>query len=260
MQDQSLSAGGGSVMSSFVQNKPFYSGRDIFYLKPKKTMTLAEKLFYCMCLRANKYKFSFGRQANKTLKTIDLPDEIPSWVYKTKALDLVDIKESLHNKNIKLTDRKWSSFRYDRFFKIESGIGGRRKDISIDGKIPLITAIDENNGLIGFVKNEPKHADNVISVVRNGENVATAFYQSKPFCSTEDVHIFNPKGFTLNSYVALFLIPLIKKEKYRYSYGRKWGISRMNETKIMLPIDNTGNPDWKFMEDYVKSLPYSRNL
>ena len=27
-------AGGGSVMSSFVQNKPFYSGRDIFYLKP----------------------------------------------------------------------------------------------------------------------------------------------------------------------------------------------------------------------------------
>ena len=34
----------------------------------------------------------------------------------------------------------------------------------------------------------------------------------------------------------------------------------MNETIIMLPVDDKNNPDWKFMEDYIKSLPYSSNL
>ena len=34
----------------------------------------------------------------------------------------------------------------------------------------------------------------------------------------------------------------------------------MNETIIQLPVDENDNPDWQFMEDYIKSLPYSKNL
>ena len=34
----------------------------------------------------------------------------------------------------------------------------------------------------------------------------------------------------------------------------------MNETIIMLPVDYNDNPDWQFMENYIKSLPYSNNL
>jgi hypothetical protein len=33
----------------------------------------------------------------------------------------------------------------------------------------------------------------------------------------------------------------------------------MKKTKIKLPSDD-GKPDWQFMEDYIKSLPYSSNL
>ena len=29
---------------------------------------------------------------------------------------------------------------------------------------------------------------------------------------------------------------------------------------IKLPVDKDGKPDWQFMEDYIKSLPYSVNL
>jgi len=83
-------AGGGSVMESFLQPEPFYSGRDLFYLKPKVEMTDQVKLFYCVCLRANKYRFNYGRQANRTLKDIELPepDSIPSWVMHTDLDDL----------------------------------------------------------------------------------------------------------------------------------------------------------------------------
>jgi hypothetical protein len=58
----------------------------------------------------------------------------------------------------------------------------------------------------------------------------------------------------------MFLITLIKKEKYRYSYGRKWGIGRMNESLIKLPVNEKKQPDFQFMENYIKSLPYSSNL
>ncbi len=40
----------------------------------------------------------------------------------------------------------------------------------------------------------------------------------------------------------------------------KLGRYRMNETIIMLPVDYNDNPDWQFMENYIKSLPYSNNL
>lgn len=75
-------AGGGSVLETFVQVEPFYSGRDLYYLRPKVELSLEQKLYYCMCIRANKYRFNYGRQANRTLKDIPIPivSEIPPWV------------------------------------------------------------------------------------------------------------------------------------------------------------------------------------
>ena len=250
-------ATGGSVMSSFVQVKPFYSGRDIFYLKPINEMTIQEKLFYCVCLRANKYKFSYGRQANRTINDLKLPDRIPNWVNQTLIESPITQKPDTR-KIINLSDQKWLKFRYADLFRIERGQGARKKDIVDNGTIPIVTSIGSNNGWSGMVSLKPKHKSNVIGVNRNG-SVGEAFYQPRSFCSTEDVHIFNPQ-FKLNLHRALFLITLIKKEKYRYSFGRKWGIKRMNETIMHLPVDKNNRPDWKFMEDYIKSLPYSGNL
>ena len=71
-------AGGGSVLSTFYQPLPFYSGRDLYILKPKKTMDITEMLFYAYCIRLNKYKYNYGRQANKTLKDILIPAKIPA--------------------------------------------------------------------------------------------------------------------------------------------------------------------------------------
>lgn len=74
-------AGGGSVLSTFVQEEPYYSGRDLYILTPKQEMTLVEKLYYCHLINYNKYRYNYGRQANRTLEDIELPDAIPSWIY-----------------------------------------------------------------------------------------------------------------------------------------------------------------------------------
>ena len=75
-------AGGGSVLATFLQLESYYSGRDLFYLTALVPMTDSQKLYYCACIRSNRYRYSYGRQANKTLKELLIPaiDSIPSWV------------------------------------------------------------------------------------------------------------------------------------------------------------------------------------
>ena len=92
-------AGGGSVMESFLQTEPYYSGRDLYYLTAKFELSDQEKLYYCACLRANKYRYNYGRQANRTLRDILVPspNEIPAWVNHTMSELVVEMKAVLTN-------------------------------------------------------------------------------------------------------------------------------------------------------------------
>ena len=254
-------AGGGSVLETFLQPAPFYSGRDLYYLVPLIELTTAQKLFYCACIRANKYRYSYGRQANKTLREIKIPavNEIPSWVSSFDINLFAGIEEpALNLPTPKLDASQWKAFEYQELFTIERGTGPRQKDLGESGITPFITSTDANNGLSGFASCKPTHNGNTIGVNRNG-SVAEAFYQPIPFCSTEDVHIFTPK-FALTPAIGLFLATLIRKEKYRFGYGRKWGIQRMKVSTIRLPASPSGTPDWQFMENYIQTLPYSSQL
>lgn len=253
-------AGGGSVLETFLQPEPFYSGRDLYYLKPKINLTTAEKLFYCTCIRMNKYKYSYGRQANRSLRKLSVPsmDEIPKWVRKMNSVQFDGVEKPYSNVLMAFETKQWKPFRYSDLFNIERGRGPRKKDLDGSGSTPFITSSDSNNGLTNYTAEESIHEGNTIGVNRNG-SVAEAFYQPVSFCSTEDVHIFIPK-FKLNQYIAMFLITLIKQEKYRYNYGRKWGIDRMNKSVFYLPVKASGKIDWEFMENYIKTLPYSSSI
>jgi len=58
----------------------------------------------------------------------------------------------------------------------------------------------------------------------------------------------------------MFLITLLRLEQFRFSYGMTGKKERLQDFYIKLPVDSKNNPDWEFMEDYIKSLPYSSNL
>lgn len=74
---------GGSALASFVQPRAFYTAQNIDVLNPRIPMSDEVKLYYCMCIEANRFRYStFGREANRTLKTIVVPglNAIPDWV------------------------------------------------------------------------------------------------------------------------------------------------------------------------------------
>lgn len=70
----------GSVLMAYVQPEDFYVAHQIAVLTPIKPMTLEKKQYYCLCIRQNIYKYNYGRQADKTLKDLELPDKVPDFV------------------------------------------------------------------------------------------------------------------------------------------------------------------------------------
>lgn len=75
------------------------------------------------------------------------------------------------------------------------------------------------------------HEGNTITVVYNGAGVADAFYQAIPFWASDDVNVLYPK-FALTPEVALLTCTVIRKEKYRFSNGRKWHLERTERINI----------------------------
>ena len=249
-------AGGGSVLETFVQTKSYYSGRDLYVLTPKNEMLLSEKLYYCMCIRSNSYRYNYGRQANKTLKDIELPDTIPQWVYDTKINPITTTKSN--TKTPPLDIEKWGEFALSELFFVKSSIDRNLFNSDV-GATPYVASSLENNGITAYIDAEPSQKPNTLTIARNG-SVGATFYQANAYCSSpDDIRVLNPR-FNMNKYVGLFIKTIIEQEKFKYGYGRKLGTKRIEKVKIKLPVTQQGLPDWVYMENYIKSLPYGDRI
>ena len=245
-------AGGGSVLSTFVQNKPYYSGRDLYVLTPKEEMSLNEKLFWCTAIQKNAYRYSYGRQANKTLGDLELPDHVPEFV---KSYEISPPKtENSNNISLPLCAQKWKDFCLSTLFEIKGTITTppTHFDSTVTkGEFPYVTTRSKNNGVTDFYDFYTE-IGNVITV----DSAVAGFpaFQIKNFSASDHVEKLIPL-FPMTTNIALFIVTLLKKEMYRYSYGRKCNQIKLKNTVIKLPEKNV-NPDWEFIENYIKFLPY----
>lgn len=296
----SVAGGGSSVLSTYVQEEPFYSGRDLYLLIPKIELSKEAKMFITTIIEKNKYRYSFGRQANKTLPFLEIllpikysganpaidtnyeySDEgyIPDWQFMEdyikslhyKPLTTTQINTTSNNLNVS----EWKRFCLGRLFEIKKGKRLTAED-QTDGDNIYIGAIDSNNGVANKIGQSPIHEGNTISLSYNG-SVGEAFYQPEPYWATDDVNALYSKYEGFNKYIGLFFVAVIRKEKYRFNYGRKWTLENMKETEICLPVKKNGNnapiidgtcifseqgyvPDWDYMENYIKNLPYGDRI
>lgn len=266
--DISVPLGGSYLLSAFVQQEDFVTGQNVDVLRPKKTMTEKEKWFYCYVLRENRFKFSaFGREVNKYIQDIEVPDLVPEWV-NDASLKMPETKNI--NSKLKLNFDKWKSFKIDKLFSIERGNITSLNELE-EGDIPIVSATDKNQG-ISYYGNVPPKYIRCLTASFNGVGTGYVCYHDYPFNANSDCGILLPKFDEINCYTGLFISTVMNKFKYKYSYGRKLSQDRIKEETIKLPIvyndgipyfdkekkySNDGFvPDWKYMENVIKSLPY----
>lgn len=243
----------GSVLSTFVQQKPFYTGFHIMVLEPKKEMSFNEKLFYAMCINRNSYKYNYDRQANKTLKNIIIPDKVPENISNNK-ID-INILCTMNNSPITLNVDNWKKIKLIDYFDMYAGKYFSSDNFDI-GDIPLVSASDTDNGIMKYTNLSPIFKQNCLTIGKVG---ITTYYQNIDFCASSDVTVLVPK-MNFNKYIGLFITTIINKEKFKWSYGRQVRLGDCQKLEIFLPTDEYGEPDWLYMENYIRSMPYADKI
>ena len=129
------------------------------------------------------------------------------------------------------------------------------------GTTPLVSRTAENNGIDGYFEVEQSKIQTGNCITIGAEGVY-AFYQPKNFATGNKVYTLRHEK--LNAYNALFITTILNQEAYKYSYGRARILSKLQEETIKLPSilnsDGSYTPDWQFMENYIKSLPYGDRI
>lgn len=256
----------GSVLSTFYHDCEYYSGRDVYVAKPKEPMTREEMIYYAVIIEANKYKYNYGRGANKTFRNIIVPEkhELPKYINTYKAEPSFS-EASIINKKYEINTQDWEPFILKDIFTINRGktLTSDDKEYYI-GNIPCVNGTSTNNGVLCYLSEDiekkgfKKQPVPSLSLCRVGTSGLT-FVQNKPYYIADNAFCLKLKE-QKNIYVYLFLSVLLNKECVKYCYGRTISSEKYMQTHIKLPVAPSGEPDWQFMEDYIKSLPYSVNL
>lgn len=151
--------------------------------------------------------------------------------------------------NLSLDSRNWEAFFIEDVAEIISGRDIYEKE-RLNGLVPYITATANNNGIGYFVANTNETLESgCLSVNRNG-SVGYCFYHPYKALFGNDTRKLRPK--MNNRYISLFISICITKQREKYGYGYKMGTGRLKRQRILLPVDANNNPDWQFMEDYMK--------
>lgn len=166
-------------------------------------------------------------------------------------------KNKVEEIELDLDIMNWRSFTVGDIFTVQRG---KEKALDTDiGAFPLVMATRENNGVSSYIEDGKfLFSPGAITVVGNGASTGESFYQPTNFYAGSDVCVLYPKS-KISKYALFFIITVLKLESYRFSYGRKWSKSRLENHSILLP-DLDGVIDIAYMDLFIKSLEYSENI
>lgn len=160
---------------------------------------------------------------------------------------------------LNLDSVEWKDFKIENLFFIKK-VFGKPINTYKKGLIPYISTSSENNGVIDFIIS---NNDNIFSrkkAISIDPIKGKAFYHNYDFVgrgfSEASINLLYNKY--LNKYIGFFICTCIEKSSFmkasfmKASYGNLYNSRRLSESKILLPIDEKGEPNWQFMEDYIK--------
>lgn len=265
--------------AGFVAYQPFGcvvgDSAKILLLKNRVKRSTLIYLFLRTILIANQYKYTYGRKVTEDKylsEIIMLPaidDHTPDWDFMESYI------KSLHYKPITTANRgneshslgveAWKSFKVNKLFQVKYGINMELStcilaDNNDENAVNFVARTEANNGVSARVKpvKGKKLQDAGIITCAGGGSVLSTFLQVEPFYSGRDLYLLIPKQ-PMSKWAKLFCITVLKANKYRYSYGRQANVT-LPELELMLPSDLNGSPDYAFMENYMKALPYGDRI
>lgn len=148
---------------------------------------------------------------------------------------------------------EWESVSLSSLFTFERG---KEKNMAAltSGDIALISARNVNNGIKGFVENPLKviSGGNVLTLNNDGDGGAgLAYFQCIDFALDTHVTALHPK-FKISPEALVYMSASISKQHSIFGHGRSISLPRAHRIQSMLPVADSGKPDYEYMSEYVQ--------
>ncbi len=154
---------------------------------------------------------------------------------------------------IPLSEKVWRPFLLTNYFDI---IKGAQKDMTLlkAGDVPIVSAKNNNNGYKMFVdaKDQKIFKRNFLTINNNGDGGAgIAYYQ--PADVLLDIHVTALlQRFKMSREILLFISRCITIQREKFGHGYTLNNKRLNVFRVMLPVNDAGEPDFDYMEAYMR--------
>ena len=191
------------------------------------------------------------------------------------------LKTSNSNNKVVLKSEDWREFYLHKLFTIKMGNGiDANKTTDFDPKYNYVSRDSNGNGVVGVIDEidgEMPFSAGSMSVALGGSFLGSCFIQKQPFYTAQNVAVLQEKEH-LSIHMKLFISSLVRNEcKIKYlAFGRELNSHIRKDFTIKLPVLKNENeividekkkysengliPDWKLMEDIIKSLPYGDKI
>ena len=194
--------------------------------------------------------FAFMEQYMKAIEK-KLLKRYQQYLTDTKRNDLID------KKSTRVGKIEWKEFSINDIFQIsatKSSIDKKNLEGGC-GNIPYITRTDKNNGIDSFISTQENYEVDEKNAITVGLDTQTAFYQLSDFYTGQNIQVFRNEN--LNRSVALYIIPLLKMQFEKFNWGGNGAtLGRLKKLCIKLPSTKEGNPDYEYMEQYMKAIEH----
>ncbi|WP_288570873.1 restriction endonuclease [uncultured Mitsuokella sp.] len=127
-----------------------------------------------------------------------------------------------------------------------------RQVIEVDEGIPYVVCTKFNNGIKCRVHPVSDVIPSPAGVITWGAENATFFYQTEEFLSGRDIYFVDTRAYSANTCVFLAACLQTVAHKYPYNYGLFPDL--LKEERIKLPVDASGEPDWAYMDEYMRAV------
>ena len=191
---------------------------------------------------------------------------IPDWDFMENFIKSLKYKlpETKRNTYVDISSQNWVSFTLEELgIEIYKAKAHSKVDMDFSksrqlDRLPFVSRTELNNSVDGWIFKDEESGIEEGNALVVGDTTSTISYQPNPFVAGD--HIVVIRAEWLNKYTGLFIQTLLNKERYRYSYGRAFKMDLIKTTKLLLPVDINKEVDWKWIEDYIKSLPFAENI
>lgn len=269
--------GDGGAGIAFYQPFEFMLDTHVTALRQKQSMSKYALLFISNCITKQRSKFGHGYSltAGRIKKfRFMLPVDScgnPNYVYMEEYMkekervillqykqylsDLID-NQQITMGGVNLNNKiEWRCFMLGELFEFEVGRSKGLNHLShCDKGINYLGATNVNNGVLCQVENKEEYVQkgNCIAFIRNGEgSMGYSVYKAEDFIATSDISVgYNPH---LNKYIGMFITTIADKVRGKYNFGYKRSATRLAKESVMLPVMSDGQPDYAFMEAYMRN-------